>query len=342
MQEKTNGTQIRIVLDAMGGDFGPAETVKGAVQAISLHNVEIALVGDEKEVELELSKYDIRGSQISVVASEGKIGDHEHPITALRQKRDSSILVATKILKSGQADALVSVGSTGASMASAVMVLGLMEGLDRPCLGGPFLGLCPRTVLVDMGSNVDCRPSLLVSFGALGSAFSKYFLGIPEPRVGLLSVGSEEAKGNRSVQESFQLFQESHLNFVGNVEGMDFFTDRADVIVCDGFVGNILLKFTEGLGSAIGPYMYKQLGQYLPENDVTKIIEDLWQTTNLPRTMGGPLFGVNGAVILGHGSSTAEGICGAVGTAVQYVELGLMENMRAELERLHNPTELKV
>ena len=155
-------------------------------------------------------------------------------------------------------------------------------------------------------------------------------------------MGSEEAKGNRSVQESFQLFQDSHLNFVGNVEGMDFFTDRADVIVCDGFVGNILLKFTEGLGTAVGPYLYKQLGQYLPEKEVTKIIGDLWQTTNLPRTMGGPLFGVNGAVILGHGSSTAEGICGAVGTAVQYVELGLMENMRAELERLHNPTELKV
>ena len=138
MQEKTNETRIRIVLDAMGGDFGPEETVKGAVQATNLHNVEIALVGDQREVELELSKYDVRGSQISVVASEGKIGDHEHPITALRQKRDASILVATKLLKSGQADALVSVGSTGASMASAVMVLGLMEGLDRPCLGGPF------------------------------------------------------------------------------------------------------------------------------------------------------------------------------------------------------------
>ena len=342
MQKKINDTPIRIVLDAMGGDFGPSETVKGAVQALNNHNVEIVLVGDQQEVELELAKYKPDVTAIKVVASEGKIGDHEHPITALRQKRDSSILVATKLLKSGEADALVSVGSTGASMASAVMVLGLMEGLDRPCLGGPFLGLCPRTVLVDMGSNVDCRPSLLVSFGALGSAFSKYFLGIEEPRVGLLSVGSEEAKGNRLVQESFQLFQDSHLNFIGNVEGMDFFTGRADVIVCDGFVGNILLKFTEGLGSAMGPYLYRELSEYLSETDVNNIIAELWQNTNIPRTMGGPLFGVNGAVILGHGSSTADGICGAVGTAVQYVELGLMENMRAELERLHNPMGLKV
>ena len=342
MQQSAGGTPIRIVLDAMGGDYAPRETVKGAVEALGRHNVEITLVGDQTAVEAELARNDPEGLPIKVVPSIGKIGDDEHPIHALRQKREASIVVATKLLKSGQADALVSVGSTGASMASAVMMLGLMEGLDRPCIGGPFLGLAPRTVLVDIGSNVDCRPSLLVSFGALGAVFAKYFLGIENPRVGLLSVGAEEAKGNRQVQESFQLFQQSHLNFVGNVEGMDFFTDRADVIVCDGFVGNILIKFTEGLGSALAPYLHKQLSQLLPPQDVIKIISELWTTTNLPRTMGGPLFGVNGAVILGHGSSKADGVCGAIGSAVQFVQLGLMDSMRAELESMHRQRELKV
>ena len=342
MQQPTGGAPIRIVLDAMGGDYAPRETVKGAVEALGKHDVEITLVGDQAAVEAELGRNDSAGLRIQVIPSTGKIGDDEHPIHALRQKKDASIVVATKLLKSGLADALVSVGSTGASMASAVMELGLMEGLDRPCIGGPFLGLAPRTVLVDIGSNVDCRPSLLVSFGALGAVFAKYFLGIENPRVGLLSVGAEEAKGNRQVQESFQLFQQSHLNFVGNVEGMDFFTDRADVIVCDGFVGNILIKFTEGLGSALAPYLHNQLSQLLPPQDVIKIISELWTTTNLPRTMGGPLFGVNGAVILGHGSSKADGVCGAIGTAVQYVRLGLMDSMRAELESVHRQRELKV
>ncbi len=342
MQQPAGGAPIRIVLDAMGGDYAPRETVKGAVEALSRHNVEITLVGDQAAVEAELARNDPENLPIKVVPSTGKVGDDEHPIHALRQKRDASIVVATKLLKSGQADALVSMGSTGASMASAVMELGLIEGLDRPCLGGPFLGLAPRTVLVDIGSNVDCRPSLLVSFGALGAVFAKNFLGIENPRVGLLSVGAEDAKGNRQVQESFPLFQQSHLNFIGNVEGMDFFTDRADVIVCDGFVGNILIKFTEGLGSALAPYLHKQLSHLLPPQDVIKIISELWTTTNLPRTMGGPLFGVNGAVILGHGSSKADGVCGAIGTAVQYVRLGLMDSMREELESVHRQRELKV
>ena len=328
MQQQTGLLPIRVAVDAMGGDHGPGETVKGSLEALSTYDIELILVGDQHAVKAELARHNSSGKSVTVVPSRGKIGDDEHPLKALRQKPDSSILQGTKLLKSGMADALVSMGSTGASMASAVMALGLMEGLERPCIGGPFLGLSPRTVLVDIGSNIDCRPSLLLSFGALGVVFAKKFLGIENPRVGLLSVGAEEAKGNRQVQESFQLFQQSHLNFVGNVEGMDFFTDRADVIVCDGFVGNILLKFTEGFGSALAPYLAKQLSPLLPSEQVTEIISDLWQTTNRPRTMGGPLFGVNGAVIVGHGSSKADGIAGAIGTAVQYVQLGLQDSMR--------------
>ena len=324
-------TKVRVVVDAMGGDFAPYEPIAGALEALNSQNIEIILVGDKDQLIQELSKKQYDEKLVTIVPSEGKIGDDEHPLHAMRAKPDASIIVATKLLKTGKADVMVSMGSTGASMASAVMILGLMDGLDRPCIGGPFLGVSPRTMLVDMGSNVDCRPSLLLSFAALGTAFSKKFIGIDNPRVGLLSIGSEEAKGNKQVQECYKLFQESHVNFVGYVEGMDFFTGKADVIVCDGFVGNILMKFTEGLGAALGQYLqqYSVSNQDSPESE--KLISELWRITNLPRKMGGPLFGVNAPVILGHGSSKADGVAGAINTAVRCFDLQLVESMREEL-----------
>ena len=332
---------IRVAVDTMGGDFGPPETVKGALQGLDTHNIELLLVGDQDLLESELAHYNIKNKPVKVVASVGKIGDDEHPIEGLRRKPQSSILVATKLLKSGDADLLVSMGSTGASMASSVFILGLMDGLERPCIGGPFLGVAPRTVLVDMGSNIDCRPPLMLSFAALGSVFSQKFLGIENPRVGLLSVGSEAAKGNRQVHESYQLLQESHLNFIGNVEGMDFFTGRADVIVCDGFVGNILMKFTEGLGTALSHYAEQRLAAHLPAAELAKVSSDLWETTNMPRTMGGPLFGVNGMVMLGHGSCRASGIEGAIDTGVRCAQIGMVDSMRQELAQLSSTEVLK-
>lgn len=332
---------IRVAVDTMGGDFGPPETVKGALEGLDTHNIELLLVGDQGLLESELAHYDIKNKPVKVVASVGKIGDDEHPIEGLRRKPKSSIVVATKLLKSGDADLLVSMGSTGASMASSVFILGLMDGLERPCIGGPFLGVAPRTVLVDMGSNIDCRPPLMLSFAALGSVFSQKFLGIDNPRVGLLSVGSEAAKGNRQVHESYQLLQESHLNFIGNVEGMDFFTGRVDVIVCDGFVGNILMKFTEGLGTALSHYVEQRLADHLPAAELAKVSSDLWETTNMPRTMGGPLFGVNGMVMLGHGSCRASGIAGAIHTGVRCAQIGMVESMRQELAQLSGTEVLK-
>jgi glycerol-3-phosphate acyltransferase PlsX len=346
---QTNGISppVRVVVDAMGGDYGPPETVKGAIEAvidagIKSGSIEIILVGDQGPIEAELANYNVAGRPITIVPSVGKIGDDEHPIHGLRHKPEASILVATRLLKAGEGDVLISMGSTGASMASSVMVLGLMEGLERPCIGGPFLGLAPRTVMVDMGSNVDCRPALLLSFAALGAGFAKKFLGIKNPRIGLLSVGAEEAKGNRQVQESYHLFQQSHLNFVGNVEGMDFFTDKADVVVCDGFVGNILMKFTEGLGGVLGQYLKKQLGPALSEQKAGSIVSQLWTEMNLPRKMGGPLFGVNGTVVLGHGSSRSDGIAGAIDTAVRCVDLDLVGGMRRELAEIYRSGALKV
>ena len=332
--EAVGGRAVRVAVDTMGGDYGPRETVKGALEALDAHNIELLLVGDGDQVRAELARYDLAGKPVTVIPSVDKIGDDEHPIHALRAKPKASILVATNLLKSGDADVLVSMGPTGASMASAVLFLGMMEGLERPCIGGPFLGMGPRTVLVDMGTNIDCRPSLLVSFAALGAVFARSFLDIENPRIGLLSVGSEEGKGNRQVQECYQLLRDSHLNFIGNVEGMDFFTGRADVIVCDGFVGNILMKFTEGLGAALAPFLEERLSSVLPPEELSRVSSDIWRATNLPKIMGGPLWGVNGAVVLGHGSCRAADVAGAIDTAVRYVQIGLVESMRQELSQL--------
>ena len=181
MQSNESPPRIRVAVDAMGGDYAPQETVKGALAALESHDIELLLVGDRPAVENELAGYDLAGRPVAMIDAEGRIGDDEHPMHAFRQKPNASIIVGTKLVRAGQADVLVSLGSTGASMASAALILGMMDGLERPCIGGPFLGLAPRTVLMDLGSNVDCRPSLMLSFAALGSVFSQKFLGIENP-----------------------------------------------------------------------------------------------------------------------------------------------------------------
>ena len=324
----------RIALDAMGGDYAPEATVLGALQAVGALDCRVLLVGDPPALEAELAKHNGDVSRIAIVPSEGKITEDDHPAQALRSKPRASILVANQLVKQGEADAVVSMGSTGATMASATMILGTLPGLDRPCLGGPFLGIAPNTVVVDMGSNIDCRPSLMLGFGVMGSVFAHHYLKIEQPRVGLLSVGEEESKGNRQVREAFPLFKDSNLNFVGNLEGMDFFTDKADVIVCDGFVGNVLVKFTEGLGTTLAGYLKKMLSGKLPPGDLGDLAKEIWDVNNLPRRMGGPLFGVQAPVVIGHGTSGPESVAGAIDTARKCGEIRLVENMRAELEAL--------
>ncbi len=332
----TRHAGITIALDCMGGDYGPVETVAGAKLALEQYKVskelKILLVGDINDINTYVG--DSEQSGLAIVQSEGKIIDDEHPVEGLRRKPNSSIVVTTKLVKSGAADAAVSMGSTGASMAASVMILGLLPGLDRPCIGGPFLGLAPNTVLMDMGSNIDCRPNLLLSFAMIGSVFSEKFLGIDHPRVGLLSVGSEPAKGNKQVQDSYKLFQSSPVNFVGNVEGMDFFTGKADVIVCDGFVGNILLKFAEGMGSVLRRYTQSQLSKMLPGDEAGELGEKLWTETNLARSIGGPLFGVKAPVVVGHGSAMAEEVAGAIATALKLVELDVQSDLERSLVEL--------
>ena len=330
------GATIRIAVDAMGGDYAPEEVVKGSVQAARDQPVQILLVGEPDAVEAELRKAGGEGLGISLVPSEGKIVEDEHPVQALRHKPKASVVVATELVKRGEADAMVSMGSTGAALASGALILGTLKGLERPCIGGPFLGLAPNTVLLDIGSNVDCRPSVLLDFAAMGCVFARKLLDISKPRVGLLSVGAEESKGSRQVREAYPLFKNSKLDFVGNVEGMDFFTGRADVIVCDGFVGNILLKYTEGLGAAIASYLKKALDGKASTEVLESLVSQVWEVSNVGKRMAAPLFGLKGNVLVGHGASKAEGVAGAIDTARWCVEMKLVESFREELASLRN------
>lgn len=314
-----------IAVDAMGGDGSPEARVAGAVIAARGGGVKVTLVGDEATVRGELAKLGTDGLPINVVGSEGAIVEGEHPARAMLSKPRSSISVTIGLVKGGHAHAAISVGSTGATMAASVLALGMFPSLDRPTLGGPFIGLAPKTIIIDLGANVDCKPGQLVSFGALGGSFARFYLDVENPRIGLLSVGSEEGKGNKQVQEAFALFQQSGLNFTGNVEGHELFMDKADVIVCDGFVGNVLLKFTEGLAYAAAAYLGNELGSDSPA------VAQIRGLTDAAEQGGGPLFGVNGVVIAGHGRSTAEGIAASIGLARRCLEKDLVGSMRRDL-----------
>ena len=319
-----SGSSPIIALDAMGGDTAPGVQVLGGVLA-ARDGLRVLLIGDETPVRAELAKHDTAGLAINVVPSDGVVPEGENPVRALRANPRASIAVAVGLVKAGAANGAVSMGSTGAAMAASVLALGLMEGLDRPALGGPFIALAPRTSIIDLGSQIDCRPSQLLSFAALGVAFARSYQRIESPRVGLLSVGSEEGKGNRLIQEAYPLLKASVPNFVGNVEGHEVFMDKVDVLVCDGFVGNVLLKYTEGLAQAAGRYLGEALGAGSP---AIHAIRDL---AGAAEHAGGPLFGVNGVVVIGHGRSGAEHIANAIKRAADVYAHGVIDAMRDEL-----------
>ena len=329
---------VTVAVDAMGGDHAPGELVAGAVQAARHEGIQVILVGDQPALEAELGHYETEGLSVSLVPSFGVIRETDHPMQAMRESPKASVVQAAKLIKTGRAQAMVTMGSTGAAMASATLVLGLLEGVERPALGGPLLGQLSPVVLVDVGSNVDCRPSQLLGFAAIGVAFARTIQGIEHPRVGLLSVGTEEGKGNRQIRDAYPLIVNSGLNFVGNVEGTDFFLDKADVVVCDGFVGNVLLKFAEGLGMALSQRLSRVLRDHLSPQSIVQVTDDLALVTNIAEVGGGgPLFGVEGVVVVGHGRARAPSVAEAIAMANKVVKLGMVEAMRRELAALGQP-----
>ena len=324
---------ITVAIDAMGGDNSPEVTVAGAILATRQTKFNVLLVGDKVSLEKELSKHDTENLSIKIIPSEGKIEDFEAPALGLRQKPKASIVVATSLVKKGKADAVVSMGSTGATMAAAVVLLGTIDVIDRPAIGGPIVGSAPNQVILDLGSNLDCKPQQLVGFGVLGSVFSQDLLKIPNPKIGLLSVGSEEGKGNSQIKEATELFRKSGLNFIGNIEGNDLVTGKADIVVCDGFVGNVVLKLVEGLSIGLANQLQTALtNSSMPPEVISGLIQKLISDNNVVDARGGgPIFGVNGVSIIGHGSANADTVHRAIEMAAMCVSSKLIEGMNKQV-----------
>jgi glycerol-3-phosphate acyltransferase PlsX len=340
------GKRVRIAVDAMGGDYAPGEIVKGAVYAAQKGDVEIILAGPLSVLEGELAKYSSSNDlPIRCVEASEVVKENESPALAIRHKRNSSIVIATKLVKSGEADAVVSAGSTGATAASAIVYLGMIEGLERPAIAAPLKGLGPDTILVDIGGNVDCKPYQFLSFAIAGSIYAKKVFNIANPTVGLLSTGAEQGKGSEAVREAYSLLKNSGLNFIGNVEGSDIFSGRANVIVCDGFVGNVLIKFYESLGIYALDVIKRKVKKYPLAGSIAKLLFNrIFPVTKLAyageEEGGGILWGVDGVVRIAHGACRAPHIAHAIASARNTVKADIVGSLKSELAKFRAENKL--
>jgi glycerol-3-phosphate acyltransferase PlsX len=333
--------RIRVAVDAMGGDYAPGEIIKGAVLAAQKGDIEIFLVGTSSVLNRELASYHASGgSRIHVVEAGDSINENDSPVDVIRRKPDCSIAVAARMIKSGEADAVVSAGSSGAAAISAIQFMGMLEGVYRPAIVGSLGSFAPNTVMVDLGANVDCKPHQFVAFAIAGSVYAKRFLNIADPKIALLSTGSEERKGSEAVREAYSVLKNSGLNFIGNIEGGDILSGKANVIVCDGFVGNVLLKFYESIGGYAQTWTEQKLRKYPPLRGLVSLLfRGLFPATKISRGAekngGGILWGVDGVVKIAHGASRAPQIANAIESAKESVKAGVVESMKSELARLN-------
>ncbi len=328
---------MRIALDAMGSDGAPAVEVQGAVEASLERKCDIILVGDEEKLKNELEKYPKRGN-IEIFHTPEYIAMHDQPVSAIRQKKDSSLLVALRKLKAGEVDAVVSAGNTGAVMVGSRIILGIMEGVSRPALAQALPTIGGKVVLLDLGANVDCEVRHLCDFALMGIAYSHYALGVDNPRLGLINIGEEMVKGSSVLKQTFQILSNIEgVNFIGNVEPNGVFGGEADVVVCDGFVGNIILKTAESVAKFVGNFMKEQLlkssmnrlGAVLARS----ALQELKKTVNPNEYPGAPLLGVRGVVIVLHGASTPQGIANGIRGAVKAVESNLLGHISENIKK---------
>jgi glycerol-3-phosphate acyltransferase PlsX len=326
---------MKIAVDAMGGDYAPPEIVKGAVEAARAYNVGIVLVGDEKRVNEELANYETKDLDVTVVHASEVIEMGEPPAVALRRKRDSSIVVGTRLVKENKADAIVSAGSTGAAMGAALLGLGRIKGIDRPAIASIIPTLHGRALLLDVGANAESKPANLQQFGIMGHIYANKIMGCQNPKVALLNIGEEETKGNELYLEAYRLLKKSTLNFIGNIEGREITGGVADVVVCDGFVGNIVLKFGEGLARDLMTMIKEELRKNIFVKIGAALVftqaKGLRKKIDYAETGGAPLLGVNGVCIIGHGSSQARAITNAIRVAKDCVEKHVVECIRESI-----------
>jgi len=331
---------VRIALDAMGGDHAPHEIVKGALLAAAEYPVDILLVGQEEVVRKELAAAPSVPSNIEVVDAREVVEMDDTAIAPLRRKRNSSIRICANLVAEGRADAFVSAGNTGATWTSARVVMGMIEGVSRPALAAILPNSKSFTLLLDVGANVDAKPNHLREFAVMGHFYAQMVFGIEQPRIGLLSIGEEEGKGNELTREVFRVLKETGINFIGNAEGRDVYNGNADVVVCDGFVGNVVLKASEALGEMITRTIRTELmrtwkrkiGGLLAKS----AFDDLKRRMDYSEYGGAPLLGVKGGCIVSHGRSNAKAIKNAVRVARDFAANRIDEKIQQKVSELHS------
>lgn len=329
---------MKIAVDAMGGDNAPAAVVAGAVQAARELGIGIILVGTEQTVEAELNKHFLGKSLPIEIKNATQVVDMlDSPATVFRRKKDSSIRVANELVKSGEAVAVISAGHTGAAWTTSLFVLGTLEGVERPAIATIMPNVKGRSIVLDVGANVDCKPVHLLQFAIMGEVYAKYLLKIPNPRVGLLSIGEEATKGNELTREAFKLLTETSINFIGNVEGKDVMSGKADVVVCDGFIGNVVLKVSESVAEAISIMIRENIG----ENLIRKLgyfmmrpaFRGLKRRVDYAEYGGAPLVGIDGISIISHGRSSDRAIKNAIKAAVELARSDVNRHIHEDIER---------
>ncbi len=328
---------MKVAVDAMGGDFGPKVTVEGAVKAAKEYKIEVQLVGVEDLIKKEFEKFNHARSNVTIINATEAIGMGEG-ILSFRKKKKSSIRVGAQLVKDGQADAFVSMGNTAAVVFISMSILGALKGVEKPALSLLVPNLKGLTLLIDVGANVNCRPHHLEQFAVMGHTFMGSVLGIKKPKIGLMSVGEEEGKGNELTKEAFDRLQDSPLNFIGNVEGKDMYSGKADVIVSDGFTGNVALKVSEGMAETffymarneIMKNFFAKIGFFLMKRNLKRIYKKIDYT----EYGGAQLLGVNGVCIIGHGRSNSNAVKNAVGLAKDFVANKVQEKIQNEIAEL--------
>jgi len=327
---------MKIALDAMGGDFGPAVVVDGAAAAAREFGLASVLVGDKAAIEREIIRLKAQDLPLAIRHASQVVGMAESPSQALRRKRDSSLRVAAELVREGECSALVSAGNTGAAMAIGMYVLGVLPGVDRPAIAAALPSLSGFTVLLDAGANVDPKPRHLLQWAVMGHVYSRDIIGKDNPRVGILSVGAEEGKGNDLVKEAYEGLRGSSLNFIGNVEGRDIYNGRCDVVVTDGFTGNVCLKISESLAEMLTSMIREELTRDLLSKAGAALSRAAFarmkRRVDYTEMGGAPLLGMNGASIICHGASPVKAIKNALRVAAEWVKTDVNAHIKTALE----------
>lgn len=326
---------MRIAIDAMGGDFAPKAPVEGAVEACKAYGVEVFLVGLKEEIEKYIGEEDRKNEKIHIVEASEIINADEAPVNAIKHKKDSSLVIGLKLVKEKQCDAFVSAGSTGAFLAGSLLKVGRLKGIDRPGLAPLVPTMKGSCMLMDAGANVDCKPKNLLQFAIMGSVYMEQVMGIKKPRVGLLNIGAEETKGNELTKESYGLLAKASIHFVGNVEARDITEGVCDVCVCDGFVGNVLLKSIEGVAATVFKALKNEFTRSFKNKLGALLLKDgikgFKKRFDYTEVGGAPFLGIDGIMIKAHGSSDAKAVMNAVRQAKLLHDNHCIETIRGEI-----------